>query len=105
MATPSDWANGYLQQALADMRAAERLQGHEPSVLAMLIQMVLEKLGKAALLRAGRISVAAARGSHAAATGMVQLLAMDPRACGRLGWRPDIVRSRVGPIVADLQRS
>jgi len=53
VAAPSEWALAYLEQARADMRGADLVQAEEPSVLAMLLQMVLEKLGKAALLRSG----------------------------------------------------
>lgn len=81
------------------------VQAEEPSVLAMLLQMVLEKLGKAALLRGGQITLAAATSSHAAATRMVQILANNRRGCERLGWQPSVVRLHVAPIVARLERA
>jgi len=68
MASEREWATGYYMQARADMRAARILQGQEPSILAMLLQMVLEKIAKAALLRAGQLTVARAKGSHGAAS-------------------------------------
>lgn len=105
MPASADWAEGYLQQALADMRGAERVQGSEPSVVAMLLQMTLEKLGKAALLRAGALTVAAATSSHLAATRMVQLLASNRRACLHLGWKPAVLCSRVAPLVERLERA
>lgn len=91
MAAPFEWAVAYLEQARADMRGADLVQAEEPSVLAMLLQMVLEKLGKAALLRSGQITVASATSSHAAATRMVQLLSNDRRACRRLDWQPMVL--------------
>jgi hypothetical protein len=105
VAAPSEWALAYLEQARADMRGADLVQAEEPSVLAMLVQMVLEKLGKAALLRSGQTTVAAATSSHAAATRMVQLLSNDRRACRRLDWQPMVLRAHVAPIVARLERA
>lgn len=105
MATTHEWANGYYRQAVADMSAARALQGEEPSVLAMLLQMVLEKLGKAALLRSGQITVERARGSHAAAGTMVQQLGRNARACRRLGYQPATVRDHLAPLVDRLERS
>lgn len=105
MASTSEWALAYLEQARADMRGAELIQAEEPSVLAMLLQMVLEKLGKAALLRSGQIKLAAATSSHAAATRMVQILANDRRGCTRLGWQPLVVRGHLAPIVARLEHA
>ena len=105
MSTPREWAAGYQAQATADMAAARLVQGHEPSVLAMLLQMVFEKLGKAALLRSNQMSVAAATSSHAAATRMVQLLAQNRRACDRLGWKAEVLKQHVAPIVQRLERA
>jgi hypothetical protein len=50
-ASARDWADGYLGQARADLRGAHAVSGAEPSVLAMLLQMLFEKFAKAALLR------------------------------------------------------
>ncbi len=105
MAAARAWAEGYLEQARADMRAAALVQGIEPSVVAMLLQMVLEKLGKAALLRSGQISVARATASHGAATRMLQQLARNRRACQRLAWQPAIVQHRVAPLVERIERT
>ncbi len=55
MASDREWSTGYYMQARADMRAARVLQGQEPSVLGMLLQMALEKLANAALLRRSRM--------------------------------------------------
>lgn len=100
-----DWATGYLEQAQADMKAAGRVQGGEPSVLAMLLQMTLEKLGKAALLRSGGIPVDNAKKSHKAALAMVQQLARDKHACQRVGWKPNVVQHVLAPIVQELERA
>ncbi len=105
MAGARDWAVGYHAQAVADMQAARLVQGAEPSVLAMLLQMILEKLGKAALLRSGSIDSARAQKTHKAALTMVQVLARDRRACRRLNWKPDVVRYHLAPIVSDLERA
>lgn len=105
MASTSAWALAYLEQARADMRGAELIQAEEPSVLAMLLQMVLEKLGKAALLRSGQITLAKATSSHAVATRMVQILANDKRGCSRLGWKPVVVSVQLAPLVARLERA
>lgn len=106
MPTHREWAAGYLAQARADMKAARQVQALEPSVLAMLLQMVLEKLGKAALLRGGFMRVGSAQRTHAAAPRMVQTLARDPRACGQVGWKgwaPNKLRFQVAPIVQELE--
>jgi len=105
MATARDWAAGYYQQARADMSAARVLQGGEPSVTAMLLQMILEKLGKAALLRSGQITVEKARSTHAAASAMMQQLGRNARACKRLGYQPGTVRDYLVPLVDRLERS
>ena len=105
MPTAREWAVGYFEQASADMGAAQRLQGVEPSVLAMMLQMTLEKLAKAALLRSGAITVDRARRTHAAALAMVQVLSRNPRACARLRWKPAVVQHQLAPIVHDLERA
>jgi hypothetical protein len=101
MASAGDWASAYLRQAAADLRASHECG--EPSVRAMLIQMVLEKLAKAALLRGGRITVTDAQRTHAAAGPMVRVL--DKRSCRRLGWNHDTVKNRLAPIVEELERA
>jgi hypothetical protein len=105
VASEREWANGYYMQALADMRAARVLQGQEPSVLAMLLQMVLEKLSKAALLRGGQISIDEARRSHRSASTLVHLIAKSSRVCGHLGLVQVTVRNLLAPVVDDLERS
>lgn len=77
MAADRDWALGFLEQARADLAAARVLGSHhaltteQASVFAMLLQMAFEKFAKAALLRSGAITYAAARSSHKAASTMI----------------------------------
>jgi len=77
MATDRDWADGYLAQARADLAAARHLGTAECSVLAMLLQMVFEKSTKAALLRSGAITFAAARSSHKGASRMIAAMRLQ----------------------------
>ncbi len=55
-ASPHDWSDAFLGQAREDLRAAwaVSIAGGSPSTLCMLIQMVFEKLAKAAQLRKGQ---------------------------------------------------
>lgn len=87
------------------MRAARFVQGAEPSALAMLLQMVLEKLSKAAMLRSRVLDVARATSSHAAARRLFQHLVRDRRACRHLRWKPEVVAQHVVPLVEQLERS
>ncbi len=52
MTTPRDWAGPFLEQAREDLRAAEATySSNSPSTFCMLMQMIFEKLAKAALAR------------------------------------------------------
>ena len=62
------WARAYLAQARADLEAAALVGAAQPSVFAMLMQMVFEKMAKAALLRSQMITVKKAETSHQAAS-------------------------------------
>ena len=42
MATDRDWAQGYLEQARADLRGVRALGSASPSTLAMLLRMVFD---------------------------------------------------------------
>lgn len=54
-ATHRDWADPFLEQAREDLRAAWAVHNSQaPSTLCMLIQMVFEKLAKAAYARSGQ---------------------------------------------------
>ena len=103
VATERDWAEAYRQQALADLEGARRVQGAEPSVLAMLLQMALEKLGKAALLRSRLMTVARAERTHQAATAMMQAIGRNRRMCARLGLNREYVRHVLTPMVDQLE--
>ena len=74
MAAVGEWANAYLEQSRADLEGLRALQGVAPSTAAMVAQMVLEKLAKAALLRQGAVQLAWAKTNHGAASRMVQVL-------------------------------
>lgn len=53
---PRDWSDPFLEQAREDLKAAWRIQGEDSdSTLCMLLQMVFEKLAKAAFARAGEV--------------------------------------------------
>ncbi|HET6387111.1 MAG TPA: hypothetical protein VFJ58_27300 [Armatimonadota bacterium] len=105
MATDREWANGYFQQAAADMRAASDLRGAAPSVVAMLVQMALEKFGKAALLRSGQFGINSARGSRRGASKMVRVLTRNHGACRRLGYSGRSIEDDLLPLIYDLERS
>lgn len=85
MATIRDWADGYLAQARADLKGAQAVGTASPSTLAMLLQMVFEKFAKAALLRTGAVTLDWARGSHQAASRMVQTLRRQRRFLESIG--------------------
>lgn len=104
MATERDWATGYREQAKADLRAAEALAGTSPSVVAMLLQMAVEKAAKAGLLRSGQTTVDDAERTHAAARRLVMHVAGRPELCRRLGVDPATVRHQVAPLVSELER-
>ena len=55
-AAPRDWADPFLEQAREDLKAAWSVRpNHSASTFCMLLQMVFEKLGKAAYARAGNV--------------------------------------------------
>jgi hypothetical protein len=87
VATEREWAHGYLAQALADLEAARAVAGSgvAPSSLAMLLQMVFEKLAKAALLRMRSVSVEDATSTHATAGRLLRTLRRERRRFSPLG--------------------
>jgi hypothetical protein len=85
MATPREWADGYLAQARADLDGASIVDAAVPSVLAMLLQMTFEKLAKAALLRSGAVDVAWASRTHRAASHMLRALRLQRGLMAPLG--------------------
>jgi hypothetical protein len=55
-ASPRDWADPFLEQAREDLKAAWSVPASQSaSTFCMLLQMVFEKLGKAAYARAGNV--------------------------------------------------
>lgn len=105
MATAREWSDGYLAQARADLEAAGRLTGVVPSVFAMLLQMALEKIAKAWLLRTGQIDLAGATSSHSAASRMVAILKRDRRRLATLGDGDAYAWKDVLPLVQELERA
>lgn len=80
MASDRDWADGFLQQARADLEAAKQLAlaaqltPTRASVVAMLLQMAFEKFAKAALLRSGAMTYESVKSSHKGASHMVRAM-------------------------------
>lgn len=78
-----EWVRALLAQARADLRAAKRIAG-EPfdgdgnrdlvPVFAMLLQMVFEKVGKAAIAKSHFVEFEAVRFSHKTASRMFKVL-------------------------------
>lgn len=74
-----EWSDALLKTARADLRAAEALVEKDcPTALCMLLQMVFEKLAKAALARVDEQRFLACRRSHAVASRFVATLRLDP---------------------------
>lgn len=105
MATAREWADAYLAQAEQDLTAAKALQGQAPSTLAMLLQMVLEKAGKAALLRSGQMQVPDITHTHKAASTLIALLRRNRRYLAELGDGNAFAWNDVLPLVRELERA
>lgn len=96
------WSDALLAQARDDLRAAEALADARgpASVLAMLLQMVFEKLAKAALARTDEPCFVAYRTSHAAASRLVIAIKNHNEYLGlRYAWK-DVL-----PLVQALERA
>lgn len=85
MASALAWSDAYRAQARADLEGAKAVSGIAPSVLAMLLQMVFEKLAKAALLRTGAVTPSFAQSSHAAASHMLRAMRLQRGILAPLG--------------------
>jgi hypothetical protein len=83
MATAADWAAGYLAQARVDLAAAS--QAIDASVRAMLLQMTMEKIAKAALLKSQQWSSINTQTTHRGASHMMMLL-LWPRYLNKLAY-------------------
>jgi hypothetical protein len=91
MASHTDWANGYLAQARADLAAASAPV--HPSVRAMLLQMSFEKIAKAALLKSGQWSPTNAQTSHRGASHMMTQI-LRRRVLAKVGFERPVVTAR-----------
>jgi hypothetical protein len=79
MASRTDWSSAFLEQAKDDLKAARALAispAKSYAVICMLLQMVFEKLSKAALIRQG-YDLEAIQKFHKAATSFMLLLRND----------------------------
>lgn len=85
---PRDWADPFLDQAREDLRAAQA--AYDPtcaSTFCMLLQMVYEKLAKAAFARQGSIQTK----SHQGASRLLLLLAKAPGGPALPGYGPTVL--------------
>lgn len=73
-----DWARAYVRQASEELEAAKALKGRYPSVLAMLLQMIFEKLSKAALLFGKSMTVRDVQRTHGAANSLMMIFRNRP---------------------------
>lgn len=96
-AAPRDWADPYLDQAREDLRAAWSVHS-EPaaSTFCMLLQMVFEKLAKAAYARAGNVVPK----THRAASHLFAILRRHPMGTRMLQANPN-----VQAFVAELEEA
>jgi hypothetical protein len=96
------WSDALLLQAQEDLSAVEILteRAGSPSVRAMLLQMVFEKLAKAALARVSIEEFKAHRSSHVAASKMVRLIKLNASYYDlRIAWK-DVL-----PMIQELERA
>ena len=100
MATPTDWARAYLEQARADLAAAA--QPMDPSVRAMLLQMSLEKIAKAALLKNGQWSPNNAQTTHRGASHMMTQV-LRSRVIAKTQFARPVVEFTLKPMVDMLE--
>lgn len=87
MATEREWADAFLAQARADLLAADAVavSGLAHSSFAMLLQMVFEKLAKAALLRTRSANLTDVTSTHATAGRVLLMLRRERRRFEVLG--------------------
>jgi hypothetical protein len=100
MATAADWAAGYLAQARVDLAAAS--QAVDASVRAMLLQMTMEKIAKAALLKSQQWSPTNSQTTHRGASHMMRLL-LWPRYLNKLAYERYVVEHVIKPMVDELE--
>lgn len=109
MATSREWGEAFLEQAQEDLRAAQAVAnaGDAPAALCMLLQMVFEKVAKAAFLVRG-MQYSQLRGKgHKAASDYALIIKRQPRMLAALGgghwrsWLPVIkVLEEANPSIA-----
>ena len=86
-AAARDWFDPFLEQAREDLKAAWSLNAaNSASTLCMLIQMVFEKLAKAAFARAGTVIVR----DHMAASRLFAMLVRHPAGNAILQAQPNV---------------
>ncbi len=86
-AAPRDWSDPFLEQAREDLKAAWAIPAEaSPSTLCMLLQMVFEKLAKAAYARSGY----AVPRTHQAATHLFAVLLRHPAGAAILQASPNV---------------
>ena len=97
---PRDWADPFLEQAREDLKAAWALVDANPcpapSTLCMLIQMVFEKLAKAAFARAGLVVPK----NHQVATRLFLMLTRHPSGKAILTVYPNVEQ-----FITDLENA
>jgi hypothetical protein len=87
VAPPRDWSDAFLQQAREDLKAAWSVPVQvSPSTLCMLLQMVFEKLAKAAYSRSGCVVPR----THRAASHLFAILRRHPAGCAILQASPNV---------------
>jgi hypothetical protein len=74
----------------------------DPSVRAMLLQMSLEKIAKAALLKNGQWVPERAQTTHRGASHMLMLL-LGRRVIAKTGFKREVVRNVIKPMVDTLE--
>lgn len=105
--TNRDWAFPFLEQAGEDLRAAWVLAAQpssSPSTLCMLIQMVFEKLAKAAFAQSGQVVPR----KHQVATRLFLILKRHPSGSSLLNTYPNVEQFVIAlenahPAVAGIQ--
>lgn len=87
MATDREWGDAFLAQARADLEAANAVaaSGVAASSLAMLLQMVFEKLAKAALLHTRSVALEDVTSTHNTARRVLLVLRRERRRFEPLG--------------------
>lgn len=106
MASNQEWANAYLEQAKEDLKAATIIPLKEaPSVFCMLMQMTFEKTAKSALIKKGQMSLKKAKGSHAAASKLIEFLKTHQNYLSLANMGKTYMWNDILPLVRQLERA